>query len=69
MTAKTEDYKKADLQHLPNSIKEPSMRIDLLLILSFNNEDDLDRDKVEGFSFLRKDKFGRCINRQLSGVL
>lgn len=45
------------------------MRINLLLILSLQDEDDLYGYQVIGVVLMREHKLGLCINRQLSGIL
>ena len=38
------------LQHPPDGIEEPTMRIDLLLILGFDHENNLDGNQITGIS-------------------
>ena len=45
------------------------MRIDLLLVLSLENKDDLDGYQIIWIIAMRKDKLRRGIDRQLRGVL
>src|SRR6266436_2347336 len=60
---------KIHLQHIANSVEEPAVRVDFLLVLCLENENDLDRHQVIRIVWVRKDKLGRGIDRELCGVL
>jgi hypothetical protein len=45
------------------------VRVDLLLVLCLDEEDDLDRDEVEFIALNREDELGLGIDRKLSGIL
>ena len=47
-----------DLKHLANSVKQPAVRVDLLLVLRFDDEDDLHWHKVVRVIALRHHELG-----------
>jgi hypothetical protein len=57
------------LQHLADGVEEPAVRIDLLLVLCLDNEDNLDRYQIVWIVSMWKDKLRRSIDRELRGVL
>jgi hypothetical protein len=53
-----------------DGVEEPSVRVDLLLVLSLDDEDDLNRDQVRAIILLLgEDELGLSIDRELGGVL
>ena len=58
-----------DFKHLANGVKEPTVRIDLLLVLCLNDEDDGHRYEVSVVITMRKDELWRRIDGQLGCVL
>ena len=57
------------LQHLADGIEQPTMGVDLLLIFSLDDQDELDGNKVVGIFSVWEDK-SRCgVHRELSSVL
>jgi hypothetical protein len=61
----------ADLgfQHPPDRIEQPTMRVDLLLVVLFQYKDDLDGDEVVGVSRVRLDELRFGVDRDLGGIL
>lgn len=59
----------AYLKYLADSIEEPSMGIDLLLVLGLQNQDDLDGHEVVGIIANRQNQLRSGINRELCGIL
>lgn len=57
------------IQHLADSIEQPTMRVDLLLILSLENEDNLNRNQVQRVVGLGKDKLRCRVHRKLGRIL
>ncbi len=57
------------VQHFPYAVEQPPVRIDLLLILGLEDEDNLDRHQVGRIIGLRKNELRRSINGQLGGIL
>ena len=57
------------LQHLADGVEEPTVRVNLLLVLSLNDQDDLTRDQVVGVIGLWENKGRGSIHRQLGGIL
>ena len=57
------------LQHLTNGVEQPTVRVDLLLVLRLDDEDDLDWHEVVRIVTVRDDKLRCRINRQLCCVL
>lgn len=57
------------IDHLANGVEEPPVRVDLLLILGFDAEDDLDRDKILLVVPVGLDELRGSVDRQLGGVL
>ena len=61
--------KKAYLEHFTNSIEEPSMGIDLLLVLGLQDEDDLDRHEVVRVIIGRQNQLRSSVDRKLRCIL
>lgn len=57
------------IKHLANGIKQPTVGIDLLLVLGFQDKNNLDRNEVVRAVLLRQYQLGSWINRKLSRVL
>ena len=57
------------LEKLANGVEEPSMRIDLLLVLGLQDEYDLHRYNVIGVVTVGKNELGRGIDGNLGGIL
>lgn len=57
------------LQHLADGVEEPTVRVNLLLVLSLNDQDNLTRDQVVGVIGLWENKRRGSIHRQLGGIL
>lgn len=57
------------LEHFANSVEEPSVRVDLLLVLRLDDKNDLYRHQVVGVICVRHDQLRCGINRQLGRVL
>lgn len=57
------------LKHLADGIEEPAVRVDLLLILCLDNEDDGHRDEVSMIITVRENELWRRINGKLGRVL
>ena len=61
--------KNAYLEHFTNSIEEPSMGIDLLLVLGLQDQDNLDRHEVVRVIVGRQDQLRSSIDRKLRSIL
>ena len=57
------------LQHPPNRIEQPTMTVDLLFIVLFQDKDDLNGDEVVGIARIRLDELRFRVDRDLGGVL
>ena len=51
-----------NFKHSANGIEDPAVRVDLLLVLGFDNENDLDGYEVRWVVFLGKNKLRFRIN-------
>ena len=60
---------KTYFEHLANGVEEPTVRVNLLLVLSLNDQDDLTRDQVVGVIGMWENKGRGSIHRQLGGIL
>jgi hypothetical protein len=58
-----------NLQVGTDRVEEPAVRIDLLLVLGLENEDDLNWYEIVRIIALGKNQLRRSIHRQLSGIL
>jgi hypothetical protein len=54
--SRIEQHANLGLQHLPNRIEQPTMTVDLLFVVLFQDKDDLDRDEVVGIARIRLDE-------------
>ena len=54
---------------MSNGIEEPTMRIDLLLILGLQDKNDLNWDQIVGVILVGKDKLRCEVNGELGSVL
>jgi hypothetical protein len=52
-----------------NGIEQPAMRVNLLLVLCLDHQNDLNWDQVEWVVLLGEDELGLVVNRKLGGVL
>jgi hypothetical protein len=52
-----------NFKYSANGIEDPAVRVNLLLILGFDDENDLDGYEVQWVVFLGKNKLRFCINR------
>ena len=59
----------AHLKDFTDTIEEPSMGVDLLLILGLQDKNDLDRHEVVGVIAGRHDQRRSSIDRKLRGIL
>ncbi len=57
------------LQHAADRIEQPPVRVDLLLVLRLDNQDDLNGHEVIGVLSMRDDKLGRGVHGKLGCVL
>lgn len=57
------------VERFADSIEEPTMRVDLLLILGLEHKDDLNRNQIVGVVGLGKNQLRCCVDRELSRVL
>jgi len=60
---------KKDLDDFPNCIEKPAMRVDLLLILRLEDEDDLNRNEIIWIIGLGKNELRCSIDGKLSCIL
>ena len=51
------------VQHTTNCVEQPTMRVDLLLVLRFQYQNNLNRHEVVGVISRWKDELRRGINR------
>lgn len=65
----THGVQNTHLKYLANGVEEPTVRINLLLILRLDDEDNRHRDEVSMVVTVRKDELWRRINGQLGCVL
>lgn len=68
-TIELRGHENTHLQHSTYGVKQPAMRIDLLLIFSFQDKDNLYRNKVIGIVTVGQNKLWGPIHRNLSCVL
>jgi len=47
---------KTNAQHFANGVEEPTMRVDLFLVLRLQNENKLNRNKIVGIISMRKNQ-------------
>jgi hypothetical protein len=59
----------AHLKHPADCIEDPSVRVDLLLVLLLDDENDLHRDEVVGITALGNNELQGGIDRKLGGIL
>ena len=59
----------AYLKHFTNGIEEPSVGVDLLLVLCLQDEYDLDRHEVVRIVANRQDQLRSGVNGKLRGIL
>jgi len=59
---KSERESSTHVKHFTDGVEEPTVRVDLLLILGFKDKDDLDRHQVIGIVCYRKNELGRSID-------
>lgn len=57
------------MEHFADCIEQPTMRVDLLLVLGLDDQNELNGNEIVRIFGLWENKSGRSINRQLSGVL
>lgn len=57
------------VERFADSIEEPTMRVDLLLILGLEHKDDLNRNQIVGVVGLGKNQLWCRVDRELSRVL
>jgi hypothetical protein len=57
------------LENAADTVEEPAVRVDLLLVLGLEDNNDLDRDKIAVATLLRKDELWLGVNGQLGSVL
>lgn len=57
------------VENFPNRVEQPSVRVDLFLVLCLQNEYDLNRNQVVGIILVRQDEGGRRINGYLGRIL
>ena len=57
------------LQYTSDGIEEPTMRIDLLLILGLQDKNDLNQDQIVGVILVGKDKLRCGVNGEVGSVL
>ena len=62
-------YTVAHLQHATDRVEQPPVRVDLLLVLRLDDQDNLDRHEVVGVLTRRNDKLRRGVDGQLGRVL
>lgn len=57
------------LEYFADSVEQPTVRVDLLLVLRLDDEDERDGDEVVGVFALRYDQLWGSIHRQLGCIL